>query len=142
VIPARAELQVDCRVPAGLDEDRVLGRIRGVLGDEGYALDVSEKVIGNRSPMESELMDRIATWIDRHDPGAGVIPSQLPAFTDSRHFRAAFPDCVAYGFFPMRHQGLFEMWPLLHGTDERVDVRDLEYATEFFTDIAREILGG
>ena len=142
VIPARAELQVDCRVPAGLDEDRVLGRIRGVLGDEGYALEVSEKVVGNRSPMESELMDRIAAWIDRHDPGAGVIPSQLPAFTDSRHFRAAFPDCVAYGFFPMCHQGLFEMWPLLHGTDERVDVRDLEYATEFFTDIARETLGG
>jgi acetylornithine deacetylase/succinyl-diaminopimelate desuccinylase-like protein len=142
VIPARAELQVDCRVPPGLDEERVLDRVRGILGQDGYTLEVTEKVVGNRSPMESELMHRIAGWVDRHDPGAEVIPSQLPAFTDSRHFRAAFPECIAYGFFPMRHQGLFDMWTLLHGADERIDVRDLEFATEFFTDVARETLGG
>ena len=142
VIPARAELQLDCRVPPGLDEDRVLGRIHDLLGEEGYELEMSEKVVGNRSPMESELMDRIAAWIGRNDPGAVVIPTQLPAFTDSRHFRAAFPECIAYGFFPMRHMGLFQMWPLLHAADERIDVRDLEFATAFFTDIARETLGG
>jgi acetylornithine deacetylase/succinyl-diaminopimelate desuccinylase-like protein len=142
VIPARAELQVDCRVPPGLDEEQVLARVRALLGDEGYELEIVEKVVGNRSPMESALMDRIAAWIGRNDPDAGVIPTQLPAFTDSRHFRAAFPECVAYGFFPMRHMGLFEMWPLLHAADERIDERDLEFATAFFTDLARETLGG
>jgi acetylornithine deacetylase/succinyl-diaminopimelate desuccinylase-like protein len=142
VIPARAELQVDCRVPPGLDEDHVLERIHELLGADGYELEITEKVVGNRSPMTSPLMDRIAEWIDRNDPGAGVIPTQLPAFTDSRHFRHAFPECVAYGFFPMRHMGLFEMWPLLHAADERIDVRDLEFATAFFGDVAREMLGG
>ena len=142
VIPASAELQVDCRVPPGLDEELVLTRVRALLGEDGYSLELFEKVAGNRSPMESALMDRIAAWVDRHDAGAAVVPTQLPAFTDSRHFRAAFPDCIAYGFFPMRHQGLFEMWPLLHGADERIDLRDLEFATAFFTDVARETLGG
>ena len=56
----------------------------------------------------------------------------LPGFTDSRHFRAAFPECVAYGFFPHRHQSLFETMPLIHGADERIDVRDLGFAAEFF----------
>jgi acetylornithine deacetylase/succinyl-diaminopimelate desuccinylase-like protein len=29
----------------------------------------------------------------------------------------------------------------VHGADERVDVRDLEFATAFFEDLARRILG-
>ena len=64
----------------------------------------------------------------------------LPAFTDSRWFRAAFPDCVAYGFFPQRAQVLYETWPLMHSADERIDVRDLGLATEFFADLPRRLL--
>ena len=57
VIPARAELMVDCRVPPGLDEDHVLERIHELLGADGYGLEFTEKVVGNRSPMTSPLMD-------------------------------------------------------------------------------------
>ena len=58
-------------------------------------------------------------------PGAEVVPVILPGFTDSRHFREAFPECVAYGFFPQRHQSLLAATPLIHAADERIDVRDL-----------------
>jgi acetylornithine deacetylase/succinyl-diaminopimelate desuccinylase-like protein len=47
---------------------------------------------------------------------------------------------VAYGFFPHRHQTLFETWPLIHSNDERIDVRDLAYATEFFATLPRRLL--
>ena len=70
-----------------------------------------------------------------------TVPVILPGFTDSRHFRAAFPECVAYGFFPHRHQTLLESAPLVHGADERIDVRDLAFATEMYCDLARSILG-
>ena len=63
----------------------------------------------------------------------------MPAFTDSRWFRAAFPDCVAYGFFPQRHQDLYTSWPLMHAADERLDVRDIGFATEFFADLPEAI---
>ncbi len=69
------------------------------------------------------------------------MPVILPGFTDSRHFRLAFPDCVAYGFFPQRHQSLLETAPLVHGADERIDVRDLALATELFRDLASAVLG-
>jgi acetylornithine deacetylase/succinyl-diaminopimelate desuccinylase-like protein len=69
------------------------------------------------------------------------VPVVLPGFTDSRHFRAAFPECVAYGFFPHRHQTLLESAPLVHGADERIDVRDLAFATAMYRDLARGILG-
>ena len=60
---------------------------------------------------------------------------------DAATFRAAFPDCVAYGFFPQRHQTLYDTAPLIHSADERIDVRDLDLATGFFTDVTRRILG-
>jgi acetylornithine deacetylase/succinyl-diaminopimelate desuccinylase-like protein len=86
-------------------------------------------------------MDALEKWISNHDPGAKTVPTILPGFTDSRHFRAAFPDCVAYGFFPQRHQSLLETQALIHAPDERIDMRDLAWAVEFYLDLALELLG-
>jgi acetylornithine deacetylase/succinyl-diaminopimelate desuccinylase-like protein len=142
VIPSRAELKVDCRVPPGLGEEQVRRGIAEVLGaEDGFRIEFTEQVVGNRSPMDSELMRTIINWIGQRDPGAEVVPVILPGFTDSRHFRAAFPECVAYGFFPQRHQSLMETAPLVHSADERIDVRDLQFATEFFSDLAVSALG-
>jgi acetylornithine deacetylase/succinyl-diaminopimelate desuccinylase-like protein len=141
VIPSRAELKVDCRVPPGLGEAEVRAGIAEVLGEDGFSIDFTERVAGNASPMESPLMEEISAWIGEHDPGAEVVPVILPGFTDSRHFRAAFPDCIAYGFFPQRHQPLVQCAGLIHSADERIDVRDLEFATGFFGDLARRLLG-
>lgn len=142
VIPASAELRVDCRIPPGLGEEHALRRIHEVLGDAGYRLEFTEQVVGNQSPVQSPLMDAIARWVGEHDPGAIVVPTALAGFTDSRTFRDAFPECVAYGFFPQRHMTLFETSPLIHAADERIDVRDLGFATAFFRDVCKEILGG
>jgi acetylornithine deacetylase/succinyl-diaminopimelate desuccinylase-like protein len=131
-------------VPPGLGEAEVRKGIAEVLGAEtpgGFRIEFTERMAGNRSPIDSSLMDTISAWISEHDPGAEVVPVILPGFTDSRHFRAAFPECVAYGFFPQRHQSLLEASPLIHAADERIDVRDLAFATEFFTDLAVRVLG-
>jgi acetylornithine deacetylase/succinyl-diaminopimelate desuccinylase-like protein len=140
VIPAAAELRVDCRAPAGMDGEQVMQRLAPAL--DGAELDFTwiEQVVGNRSPFESRLMDAIAGWVGEADPGAEAVPTVLPAFTDSRWWRDAFPDCVAYGFFPQSHQSLYEGWPLIHGKDERIDVRDLGLAASFFHELPRRLL--
>jgi acetylornithine deacetylase/succinyl-diaminopimelate desuccinylase-like protein len=140
VIPARAQVRVDSRVPPGLGEETALKRIQEILGEDGYELEFTEAIVGNRSPVESALMDAIRGWVGEQDPGAEAVPTVLPAFTDSRWFRAAFPDCVAYGFFPQRHQTLYETWPLMHSHDERIDVRDLGFAAAFFHDLPGRLL--
>jgi acetylornithine deacetylase/succinyl-diaminopimelate desuccinylase-like protein len=151
VIPSRAELKVDCRVPPGLGEDEVRAGIAEVLDshppDDGadprspWSIEFTERVPGNSSPLRSPLMDAIGDWIAERDPGAEVVPVILPGFTDSRHFRQAFPQCVAYGFFPQRHQSLRDTSPLIHGADERIDVRDLAFASELYRDLAVRLLG-
>jgi acetylornithine deacetylase/succinyl-diaminopimelate desuccinylase-like protein len=152
VIPSRAELKVDCRVPPGLGEQAVREGLAEVLGGDADAdtdassqppwrIEFTEEVVGNRSPLGTQLMDAISGWIGERDAGAEVVPLVLPGFTDSRHFRLAFPECVAYGFFPQRHQTLLESAPLIHGADERIDVRDLAFAAELFRDLATRLLG-
>ncbi len=144
VIPSECELRVDCRVPPGLGEDDVRAAIEEVLGsaaDGDFELAFTERIPGNSSPASSPLMEAIETWVAEHDPGAGTVATVMPGFTDSRHFREAFPDCVAYGFFPQRHQSLLEAWPLMHGADERIDVRDLHLAAGCYADLAVRLLG-
>jgi acetylornithine deacetylase/succinyl-diaminopimelate desuccinylase-like protein len=139
VIPAAATLRVDCRAPAGMDGEAVLERLRPALGGD-VEFEWIEQVVGNRSPFQSALMDAIRDWVGAQDAGAEAVPTVLPAFTDSRWWRDAFPDCVAYGFFPQRHQSLYEGWPLIHGKDERIDVRDLGFAASFFHELPRRLL--
>jgi acetylornithine deacetylase/succinyl-diaminopimelate desuccinylase-like protein len=142
VIPAVAQMQVDCRVPPGLGQADALRRIREVLGENGYRLEFTEQVIGNRSPIHSKVTEFIRRWVAERDPDAAVVPVVLPGFTDSRTFRDAFPECLAYGFFPHRVRSRFETDPLIHSADERIDVRDLEFATSFFGAVCERVLGG
>jgi acetylornithine deacetylase/succinyl-diaminopimelate desuccinylase-like protein len=141
VLPAAARLEVDCRLPPGHGEETGHRRVREVLGHEGYEIEVMEVVVGNSSPLDTPLMDAIRGWVARTDPEARVVPTMLPAFTDSRTFREAFPDVVAYGFFPQREKTLYEAWPLMHGKDERIGVRDLGLAAACYREIVEEMLG-
>jgi len=141
VIPEAARLHVDCRVPPGLDEPQVLERVREVLGPDGYRLDFTERVVGNSSPPESPLLDALRGWMERSEPGARCLPTISVGYSDSRAFRDAFPDCVAYGFFPTRHMSVDLLGELVHGRDERVDVRDLALAVDCYRDVATELLG-
>jgi acetylornithine deacetylase/succinyl-diaminopimelate desuccinylase-like protein len=145
VIPSRAEIRVDCRTPPGLGEEATRERIEQVLGirdDEGpLTITFTERTIGNASPVDSELMTFISGWIEQADPGASAVPLILPGFSDSNWFRAAFPDCVAYGFFPQRYQSLLHSAPLVHNANERIDVRDLGFATGFYRDCITSVLG-
>ena len=140
VIPSQASLKVDCRVPPGLGRDHALERIHQVVGGNGYEIAFDETVTGNRSPIDAPLMESIRDFVKREDPDADVTPVVLPGFSDSRWFRAAFPDCVAYGFFPQKEMNLFEAAPLIHGADERVPVEDLGLAARFYAGLIEETL--
>ncbi len=142
VIPSRAELRVDCRVPPGLGEDTARRRIDEVLGDLTGTVEVqfTETMSGNHSPLQSPLMSAIQRWVTDRDPESRTLPVLLPGASDSRFFREAFPECTAYGFFPQRHQTLLETAPLVHSADERVDVRDLGFAADFYAELARDLL--
>jgi acetylornithine deacetylase/succinyl-diaminopimelate desuccinylase-like protein len=86
-------------------------------------------------------MEALRGWVEHSDPGARCLPTICVGYSDSRTFRAAFPECVAYGFFPHRHMTLEQVGALVHGRDERIDVRDLALAVDCYRWVATELLG-
>ena len=140
VIPSRAELHVDCRVPPELGEAAVVSALRAVLGDDTFDLRFVERVAGNRSPVDTPLMSFIRNFVEREDPGAEAAPAILPGFSDSHWWRRAFPECVAYGFFPQRAMDLRETSVLVHSADERVPIEDLGLAASFYSELMVEML--
>jgi acetylornithine deacetylase/succinyl-diaminopimelate desuccinylase-like protein len=141
VIPSSATLTVDCRVPPGHARETAALRLREVIGhDDGYEVTWLEEVVGNGSPVASPLMDAITHWLAAEDSEARIVPTMLPAYTDSRAFRDAFPECVAYGFFPQREMTLGEMWPLVHGKDERIKAADVGFAARAYKAIVLDLL--
>jgi acetylornithine deacetylase/succinyl-diaminopimelate desuccinylase-like protein len=140
VVPSHARLEVDCRVPPELGEEAARAAIRSAIGDDGYELRFHDEVVGNRSPSDTALMDSIRRFVEREDPGAAVAPLVMSGFSDSHWWRRAFPDCVAYGFFPQNAMDVVEAYPMMHGIDERIPVADLGLAAAFYADLMVETL--
>ena len=140
VIPSEAEALIDCRVPPGYAEEEARTQLAALIGEGDYTVEFSEAVVGNSSPVDTQLADAIRTWVAEADPGAGIAPTVMPGFSDSNPFRSAFPDAVVYGFCPHREISLIEAAPLIHGADERVPAADVEFAARFFRDLARTVL--
>jgi hypothetical protein len=49
---------------------------------------------------------------------------------------------VAYGFTPFVEESYLDVWPRVHGLDERILVRDLAFQAFFVERVALELLGG
>ena len=141
MIPAHAHVQVDCRVPPGLGEDVARARLEDVLGHDGFTVSFDETVEGTARRCSRRSRPRSRRGSQRRTRAPASCRAILPGFTDSRWFRNAFPECLAYGFFPHRHMRKTDIAPLIHGKDERIDVRDLGFAATFYRDIAKKMLG-
>jgi acetylornithine deacetylase/succinyl-diaminopimelate desuccinylase-like protein len=143
VIPSRCTVQADCRVPPGLGAEHVRRRVEELIGSEhegGYRFAFSDDIVGNSSPLAGPLAEAFRDFAERTDAGAELLPIVLPGFTDSHWFRKAFPDCVAYGFFPQRSMSFFETAPLIHAPDERIAIDDVELASRFYRELALDVL--
>src|SRR5262249_44679136 len=87
------------------------------------------------------LWDVLGRVVDRHYPGAKLLPRLIVGFTDAPYFREH--GAVAYGF------GLFSsaltaeaMSGRFHGNDERIDVESLSLTTQAWHDTGEVLLGG
>jgi len=142
VLPARAGVELDCRVLPGTTSAEVEAGVRTRLGDDlAYKLSFPEPMTpGSASPASGVLWDACRAWLAEHDPGAVALPSLCAGFTDSVHLRRAF-GTVAYGFAPMRTTPAEVAESGFHNADERVHVDDLSLAARCHVDLARRLLG-
>ena len=61
-----------------------------------------------------------------------------PWATDLRYLRRSF-NSVAYGFFPLMAENLGELMRMAHGVNERISIRNLEWAARVTYEVVREL---
>ncbi|MBV8064884.1 MAG: M20/M25/M40 family metallo-hydrolase [Actinobacteria bacterium] len=141
VIPAVAEVTVDCRLLPGQTTEHVEPMIRAVLGsDLAYELEWLESKGGTRSALDTPLWEAVESFVSDIEPGARAVPTCVAGFTDSHWLREAF-GTVAYGFFPARTLPPEVAAALIHSADERIPVDDLELGLEWLRHAARTVTG-
>ena len=145
VLPARAGVELDCRILPGTNPGEVEAAVRARLAEAGeppaYALSFPEPVTpGSASPAAGPLWDACTAAITAQDPSLTPLPTLCTGFTDSSHLRAAF-GTVAYGFSPLRTTSVEVAESGYHNADERVHVDDLLLGVQFHLEVARRMLG-
>jgi acetylornithine deacetylase/succinyl-diaminopimelate desuccinylase-like protein len=138
VIPALCEITIDTRLLPGQTPEEAEAAIRAFLGGDGYELENVERQGGTRSPIGGPLWDAVASFVETEEPGAAAAPICVAGFTDSHWMREAF-GTVAYGFFPARELDSETAARLIHSTNERVPVGDLELGVRWLLHAARTV---
>ena len=141
VIPARAEIRSTAAPRRAWSDDAVLARIEEVLGGEGYRLEFFEEVVGNSSPADTPLMGAIERWIARERPGRARRPHDAPGVHRLADVPGGVPRLRGVRLLPAAPHDPAGDLARCHAADERIDARDMGYATACYRDVTKELLG-
>ncbi|MGN6762788.1 MAG: M20/M25/M40 family metallo-hydrolase [Leifsonia sp.] len=133
VIPDTAEALIDIRTLPG-EEDAVLARVRELIGDD-VEIRVMHRDIGLEAEFGGGLVDAITGTLQRHDPGAPVLPYLLSGGTDNKALSRL--GITGYGFAPLRLPAELDFPGMFHGVDERVPLDALVFGRTVLGDLLR-----
>jgi len=103
-----------------------LEEIRAIFGED-MDVEFIDPDLALEADPASPLFDVIKDVVKEHDPEATVIPTLLVGGTDAQ--RVAGLGIKVYGFAPeMFISGLYD-WDRVHGHDERINIRSLQWGT-------------
>ncbi|MDN4596115.1 M20/M25/M40 family metallo-hydrolase [Leifsonia virtsii] len=133
VIPDTAEALIDIRTLPG-EEDAVLARVRELIGDD-VEIQVMHRDIGLEAEFGGGLVEAITGTLERHDPGAPVLPYLLSGGTDNKALSRL--GITGYGFAPLRLPAELDFPGMFHGVDERVPLDALVFGRTVLRDLLR-----
>ncbi|WIE53209.1 M20/M25/M40 family metallo-hydrolase [Curtobacterium sp. MCBD17_003] len=131
VIPDTAEALVDIRCLPG-DEEQVLAEVRELAGDDVEVL-TTHRDVGLETAFSGPLVDTVRAVLDRHDPGAPVLPYLLSGGTDNKALSTL--GIAGYGFVPLQLPGDMDFPAMFHGVDERVPLASLAFGRRVLADL-------
>jgi acetylornithine deacetylase/succinyl-diaminopimelate desuccinylase-like protein len=142
VIPDQVDIDVDIRTVPGTTYADVQAMLADALGDLAPHVEITDLQVADpsESPTATPLWDVISKHTQLAYPGASLVPGLIVGGTDARFYRRH--GRVAYGaglFSPSMDFATFGN--RFHGHDERIDVASLSLATQFWIDVARDLVG-
>jgi acetylornithine deacetylase/succinyl-diaminopimelate desuccinylase-like protein len=94
---------------------------------------VLHRDIGLETEFAGPLVDAITDTLDRHDPGAPVLPYLLSGGTDNKALSRL--GIRGYGFAPLKLPPELDFAAMFHGVDERVPLDALVFGRRVLTDL-------
>jgi acetylornithine deacetylase/succinyl-diaminopimelate desuccinylase-like protein len=133
VIPGEAQGRLDGRVLPSPDIGEYLSWVRALAGPD-VEVEVVRSSLPLEAPLDSPVMEALGQIVRELDPGAaGLLPVLDTGATDAKHI----PQVKVYGFSPMS----LEAFDRQHGTDERIDLADLDLEVEAALRLVRLLCG-
>ena len=137
VIPSEAECEVDGRSLPGQSAADLVAEVQAIVG-EGIEIVVMRDMPPVATPAPSPLFDAIVQTMAEHEPGAIVVPSLVPGFTDAKQYSRLGARC--YGFCPVRFPvDAPKFTDLFHGHNERIPVEGLRWGVQVLRDVVRRV---
>ncbi len=134
VIPAEAECQVDCRILPGTTRESLEQELRAVIGNQ-VEIEFGPIYPALESDPDSPLFETIRQVIEKHEPGATLVPGLITGGTDAKSVTTLGTKVL--GFVPMRYEGP-SMTGLAHAHNERISVANLDFGTRVLWDVVRQ----
>lgn len=131
VVPDTAEALIDIRCMPGQEAD-VLAQVQDLVGDD-IEIVTMHTDIGLETEFGGPLVDSIVSTLDRHDPGAPVLPYLLSGGTDNKAL--SLLGIKGYGFAPLRLPEEMDFPAMFHGVDERVPLEALTFGSRVLRDL-------
>jgi acetylornithine deacetylase/succinyl-diaminopimelate desuccinylase-like protein len=131
VIPDEATALVDIRCLPG-DEETVLARVRELAGDD-VVVTMTHQDVGLEQDFGGPLVDAVRDVLERHDPGAPVLPYLLSGGTDNKALSRL--GIAGYGFVPLQLPAGVDFPAMFHGVDERVPLESLAFGRRVLGDL-------
>jgi carboxypeptidase PM20D1 len=141
VLPSRARAVVNFRILPGDSVAGVVAHVRRVVDDTAVHVRAMEGFSSEPSAVsrtDGEPYRVLERSIRQAAPDAVVAPYLVVGGTDARHYHA-LSDAV-YRFLPVRMTA--EDLDRMHGTDERISVRDYEAGIRFYRQLLLNATGG
>ena len=133
MIPGHAEAELDGRIAVGSSEAELLAELRRLAGPEIELELVMPSHPPTASPVGTGLYGILERVVAEHHPGAVVVPSVIPGFTDAKFWSRLGTAC--YGFAPVRLEPSDgDFVALFHGDDERIPVAGLQAGLRMLAD--------
>lgn len=132
VIPSEAEASLDGRILPGWTPEMFLAEIRAIFGEDADIEFIDPNEALEADPA-SPLFEIIKDVVREHDPEATVVPTLLVGGTDAQ--RVANLGTKVYGFAPEMYISGLHDWDRIHGHDERINIRSLQWGTRLLYDV-------
>jgi carboxypeptidase PM20D1 len=140
VLPSRARAVVNFRILPGDSVGSVLAHVRRVVNDTAVHVRAMEGFSSEPSPVsrtDDEPYRVLERSIRQAAPDAVVAPYLVVGGTDARHYHALSEH--VYRFLPVRMTS--EDLDRIHGTDERISIRDYQAAIRFYRQLLLNAAG-